>query len=156
MELLHFAWAVVFVKCILVTSVCLCLSTATCPHYRMDPDVTWGNGRGPPSCALLGRFAIGAWVLLLWQHSTDAKCQRECLYLFYAWFAVFGVFVSVIAFSWLVAWHSGRTSLFGRWTFPVLCSSCSWWMTTYVGKLYSLGLSTRPTQPFIPSRLINE
>ena len=24
----------------------------------------------------------------------------------------------------LVAWHSGRTSIFGRWTFPVLRSTC--------------------------------
>jgi len=30
----------------------------------------------PHSCALLGRFAIGAWVLLLWQHSVNMKCQR--------------------------------------------------------------------------------
>jgi len=29
-----------------------------------------------PSCALLGGFAISAWVTLLWQHSTNAKCQR--------------------------------------------------------------------------------
>jgi len=26
--------------------VCLCVSAAACPHYRMDPDVTWRNGRG--------------------------------------------------------------------------------------------------------------
>jgi len=31
----------------------------------------------PPSCALFGGgFAIGAWVVLLWQHSANAKCQR--------------------------------------------------------------------------------
>jgi len=28
----------------------------------------------------------------------------------------------------LVAWHSSRTSLFGRRTFPVLRSTCSWWV----------------------------
>jgi len=30
--------------------VCLsvCLSTAVFPHYCMDPDVTWGSGRGCP------------------------------------------------------------------------------------------------------------
>jgi len=27
-------------------------------------------------CALLGGFAIGARVALLWQHSANAKCQR--------------------------------------------------------------------------------
>jgi len=31
-------------------SVCVsvCLSTAACPHYCTDPDVTWGSGRGYP------------------------------------------------------------------------------------------------------------
>jgi len=28
---------------------------------------------GAPSCALLGRFVIGAWVSLLWQHC--AECE---------------------------------------------------------------------------------
>jgi len=27
---------------------CVCLSAAACPHYCMDPDVTWGSGRGCP------------------------------------------------------------------------------------------------------------
>jgi len=30
----------------------------------------------PPSCSLLGRFAISARVALLWQHNVNAKCQR--------------------------------------------------------------------------------
>ena len=34
---------------------------------------------------------------------------------------------------WLVAWHSGRTSVCDRRTFPVLHLTCSWWMT-YVCK----------------------
>jgi len=34
----------------------------------------------------------------------------------------------------LVAWHSGRTSVSGRQTFPILRSTCSWWVTTNVGK----------------------
>jgi len=34
----------------------------------------------------------------------------------------------------LVAWHSDRTSAGDRRTFPVLRSTCSWWVTTYVGK----------------------
>jgi len=29
-------------------SVCVCLSAAACQHYCMDPDVTWGSGRGCP------------------------------------------------------------------------------------------------------------
>jgi len=27
-----------------------------------------------PSGALMGEFAIGAWVALLWQHNANAKC----------------------------------------------------------------------------------
>jgi len=50
----------------------------------------------------------------------------------------------------LVAWHSGRTSVFGRRNFPILRSTCSWWMTTYVGKPSAIGQPTRPTQPFYP------
>ena len=48
---------------------CVCLSAAIRPHYCTVPDVTWG--RLPPSCALLGRFAIGAPVALLWQHNAN-------------------------------------------------------------------------------------
>ena len=29
-----------------------------------------------PSCPLLGGFAIGGQVVLLWQHSANAKCQQ--------------------------------------------------------------------------------
>jgi len=42
------------------TSMCyVCLSLVACPHNYMDLDVTFGNGGVPPSCALLGEFAIG-------------------------------------------------------------------------------------------------
>ena len=51
----------------------------------------------------------------------------------------------------LVAWHSGRTSVFDWRTFPVLRSTCSWWVTTNVGKPSATGQQTRPTQPFILS-----
>ena len=59
----------------LCTCMSVCLSAAACPHYCTDPDVTWGNGRGC-TCALLGGFAIGARVALLWQHNANAKCKR--------------------------------------------------------------------------------
>ena len=64
---LHFVRGVAEAKCILVTRICVsvCLSLAAFPHYCMNPDVTSGNGRGTPSCALLGGFAIGARVSLL-------------------------------------------------------------------------------------------
>ena len=55
----------------------------------------------------------------------------------------------------LVKWQSGKTSVFGRQIFLILRSTCSWWVTTYVGKPSATGQSTRPTQPFILSRSIN-
>jgi len=68
--------------------VCLsdCLSVAAFPHYCTDPDVTWEMVRVSSSCTLLCRFAIGARVSLLCQHtritlytayaySPNAKCQ---------------------------------------------------------------------------------
>jgi len=51
----------------------------------------------------------------------------------------------------LVAWFSGRTSVFGRRAFTNLRSTCSKWVTTYVGKPSAIGQPTRPTQPFILS-----
>ena len=56
----------------------------------------------------------------------------------------------------LVTWQSGRTSVSDWRTFPVLCSTCSWWVTTIVGKLFATCQPTRPTQPFILSGSINE
>jgi len=43
----------------------VCLFLAAFPHYFTDPDVTWEWQGVPPSCALLGGFAIGARVSLL-------------------------------------------------------------------------------------------
>jgi len=56
----------------------------------------------------------------------------------------------------LVAWYSGKTLVFDRWTFSVLLSTCSRRVTTYVGKPSAVGQPTRPTQPFILSGYINE
>jgi len=61
------------------------------------------------------------------------------------------IFLSNWYHHWLVAWHSGRMLVFDRRTFPVLCSTCSWRVTTYVGKPSAVGQPTRPTQPFILS-----
>jgi len=54
---------------------------------------------------------------------------------------------------WLVAWHSSRTLIFDRPSFPVLHSTCTWRVTTYryVGKPSAIGQPTRPTHPFIIS-----
>jgi len=32
----------------LCVCLCVCVSAAVCPHYCIDPDVTWGRGRGCP------------------------------------------------------------------------------------------------------------
>ena len=62
----------------------VCLSVCPQPnayiHYCTDPDVTWRSGRGcPPSCSLLGGFAIGARVALLWQHYGNAWQSRPAV-----------------------------------------------------------------------------
>jgi len=49
-----------------------------------------------------------------------------------------------------------RTSVSGQRSFAVLRSTCSWRVTTYVGKSSAIGQPTRPTQPFILSGSINE
>ena len=68
----------------MVTAVCLsvCLYLAVFPHYCTDRDVTLGMVGAPSSCALLGRFAISARVLLLRQHSAEREmspsaCSRS-------------------------------------------------------------------------------
>jgi len=53
--------------------------------------------------------------------------------------------LSSTAATRLVVWYSGRTSVFGRQTFPVLRSTCSWWMIIYEGKLSAIGQPTRLT-----------
>ena len=48
-----------------------------------------------------------------------------------------------------------RTLVFDRRTFPVPRSTCSWRVTTYVGKTSATGQPTWPTQTFIISGSIN-
>jgi len=63
--------------------------------------------------------------------------------------------ISAAELSWW-RWLSGRTSVFGRRSFPVLRPTCSWRVTTHVGKPSAAGQPTRSTQPFILSGSINE
>jgi len=72
--LLHFAWGIVEAKCILATAVCVsvCLSVCPWPYSTLlhGPGCKLGEWWGVlSSCALLGGFAIGARVSLLWQHT---------------------------------------------------------------------------------------
>jgi len=102
------------------------------------------------------------------------KCTQRCLWIFSAVLCIFSHLVDITSefnleikrmmFSFLTAvyvtvwsaWLSGRTSVSGQRSFAVLRSTCSWWVTTYVGKPSAIGQPTRPTQPFILSGLINE
>ena len=58
---------------------------------------------------------------------------------------------SVVVFRLCVCcvWYSGRTLVFDWQTFPVMRSTCSWQVTTYVDKSSAIGQPTGPTQPFI-------
>jgi len=60
------------------------------------------------------------------------------------------------SYIWLVAWNNGITSVFSPADFTVLRSTCSRWVTTYVGKPSAIGQPTRPSQPLIHSGSINE
>jgi len=58
--------------------VCLsvCLSLAAFPHYCTDADVTWGNGRGAPSCALLGDLQSVHVFRCYDNIASNAKCRQ--------------------------------------------------------------------------------
>jgi len=66
----------------------VCLSLVAFPHYCTDLDVTWGMAGVPPSCALLGRYAIGARVSLLRQHSGEHENSASASTHSCAWFYV--------------------------------------------------------------------
>ena len=62
---------------------CVCLSVpCRIPTLLHRPGCKLGNGWGvSSSCAVLGRFAIGAWVSSLWQHSTKGKISANaCIF----------------------------------------------------------------------------
>jgi len=65
-------------KCILVTRVSVYVSPSPYAHalYCTDPDVTWGNDRDAPSCALLGGFALAHGFRCYDNLAPNAKCQR--------------------------------------------------------------------------------
>ena len=73
MCLLHFMWGITKTMCIGHSrlSVSVCVSVPHCiPTLLHTPGCIFGAWQEvPPSCSLLGRFAIGAWVLLIWQHT---------------------------------------------------------------------------------------
>ena len=92
-------------------------------------------------------------------HQTAAELLATCTYMhthIIAWPKVPLSLTCITTTTRLIGWSSGRTSVFGRRAFAVLRSTCSWWVTTYVGKPSAIGQPTKPTQPFILSGSINE
>jgi len=87
--------------------VCVCLSVrGHTPTLLYGPGCNLGAWwRLPPSCALLGRFAIGARVALLLQHNAKPSLRRVC------------------ACCWLVTsgWR-GRSQN----CVPYIASACGW------------------------------
>jgi len=100
----------------------------------------------------------------------DNKWTRPGHWLGLVFYVLFSAFILIVMWqegrpackkthstnSLLVAWHSSRTSVFGLRIFHVLCETCSWWVTTYVGKPSATVQQTRPTQPFISLGSIDE
>ena len=84
---LHFAWVVDNAKCIVATAICVSVPRRI-PALLHRPGCNLGNGRVRPSWALLGRYAIGARVLLLWQHSGEHKISASASTHSCAWFYV--------------------------------------------------------------------
>ena len=65
-----------------------CLSVCgRMPTLLHGPGCNLGEWWGmPPSCTLLGGFAIAAWVALLWQQRELEMLASTCLYSLYAYF----------------------------------------------------------------------
>ena len=77
--------------------------------------------------------------------ATDAAVQVSARSMLYAGVTVHSHYAVLrCATGWLRG-TVGRTSVFDRPTFLVLHSTCSWWVTTYVGKPSAVSQPTRPT-----------
>jgi len=131
-------------------------------------------------CTKEGTNPLGLRGIPLWGLQTGLKCPVRvvtCMPVIYRFrdttiywskMCVFSPFLSTgvsfealtRGFPWdlggLVPWRSGRTLVFDWRAFPLLRSTYSWRLTTYVGKRSAIGQSTRPTQPFILSGSTDE
>jgi len=117
-------------------------------HTRPSPEVhnSWATTHFP------SRW--GQEAELAWARSRLATCSR-LLAVNWMWvepvtFRLRVQYSTTTTAGWLVAWHSGRTSVSNRRTFAVLRSTCGWRVTTYVGKPSAVGQPTRPTHLFLP------
>jgi len=86
----------------------------------------------------------------------QASIEKSDILLFRPRWPWLDTYLATIQQLVLFSLSSGRTSVLGRRALALLRSACSWWVTTYVGKPSGTGQPTRPTQPFILSRSINE
>ena len=113
---LYFTWSTIEAKCSGHSRLCVCLSLAAFPLYCMDPDVTWGNGRGCPLvvhywadlqsvhgfCSydnthvykLIALYTANAYSAKC--KMSNAKCQRVLV--LYGWFHL-----------WINVWVAGKT-----------------------------------------------
>ena len=71
--------------------ICLCvrLSLESLPHYYMDRDVTWGNGR---ECPLVVHYWADLQSLhgfRCYENRARTRNVSECLYSLYAWLVLF-------------------------------------------------------------------
>jgi len=101
---LYFVWVIDDTKCIYVTRVCLSVSLSVCvcvsvsvrlhmPTLLHGPGCNLGKWQEvPPSCALLGGFAIGARVRC-YENIAWMRNVSEYLYSLYAWLLLDQIFV---------------------------------------------------------------
>ena len=75
-------------------------------------------------------FYLSLYLSVVWQLSVSFAMVKTCI----------------------VVWHNCKNVRLVRRTLTVACSTYSWWVTTYVGKLSAGGQPTRSTQRFSSSR----
>jgi len=75
---------------LVITRVCLsvCLSAAPCPHYCMDLDAPWGDGRGCPLVVHCWEDLQSLHGLRCYGNIARTRNVSECLYSFYAWLSL--------------------------------------------------------------------
>jgi len=90
---------------------CVCLFRAAFPHYCMDTNVTWTNGRG---CHIVVHYwadlQSGARPLLLWQHSTELVVLVLAVWLVVSicWHGICCILWTSTSTKWLVRFADHR------------------------------------------------
>jgi len=120
------------------TSVWVCVSVCgRMPTLLHGPGCNLGMVEVPHHCALLGGFAVGAWVALLWQHSSNVKCQQV---LVLALCLVVIVVMTGLTVCSHAAWRI-RVKFIRTVLWCIVYHSCMWWYTcTHKQFFVDLGL----------------